>query len=611
MAVAITEESGRQMPRIFANWHRTAPRRVVKPYGRGELSNGWTAWLEYLVRRKQPGEPPFLAGREPPLLWSLPPEWIGTFGNCKLHDVARTLASEKDNPHSVVASQLHNLADLSAPHSFAQVFDELILAYSLPRLSRELSADRWWQLLERLYDLASEAQLSRVDWPADPYDVLRQQLLAGELPFALSYLFPEIRSLRALRKPARETYSEALIQLTDGEGLPHARLLPVFGPLIACWTRARWLGDRLSRRCWSPAAEYQYRWLVRQAIRLTDGDHRFVLTPDGAQSAASNAPLLEMAIDLAGRRRERAAFHAAQLACSATRKVFSATKSLPKPSLDSDWSGISVMASGWSRGSTRLALDYSDNPLRLELLANGQRLFIGTWPFETTCDGVPAVAAGKWENLCWQSDKTCDLLELRLELSGGLRLERQLLFGRTDNVLYLADMVFAVDGQPRRLKHSFSLPVDDTARWQPESETRDGLVYNRKECTAVLPVGLPEWRADSRGGSLVKKDDRLVLTHELTGRALCSPLFLDFNPKRANTQRTWRQLTVAEWMQVMPQDVAVSYRAQCGRDQWLIYRSLGPAGNRTVLGQNIAGEFCAGRFHATGQFDDWIEIEAV
>jgi hypothetical protein len=62
-------------------------------------------------------------------------------------------------------------------------------------------------------------------------------------------------------------------------------------------------------------------------------------------------------------------------------------------------------------------------------------------------------------------------------------------------------------------------------------------------------------------------------------------------------------------MEVLPRDRAVGYRAQSGRGQWLIYRSLGPAGNRTVLGQNIAGEFCAGRFRRSGKLEEWIEIE--
>ena len=60
----------------------------------------------------------------------------------------------------------------------------------------------------------------------------------------------------------------------------------------------------------------------------------------------------------------------------------------------------------------------------------------------------------------------------------------------------------------------------------------------------------------------------------------------------------------------VPRDVAVGYRAQSGQRQWLFYRSLAPAGNRTLVGQNIAGEFCAGRLLDSGKFDEWIEIEA-
>mgnify|MGYP006197837749 CR=1 FL=1 len=54
----------------------------------------------------------------------------------------------------------------------------------------------------------------------------------------------------------------------NGEGLPHARLLPLLGPLFACWTRARWIGGRLGGGPWSRGADSQYQWLVRHVIRL-------------------------------------------------------------------------------------------------------------------------------------------------------------------------------------------------------------------------------------------------------------------------------------------------------------------------------------------------------
>ena len=66
---------------------------------------------------------------------------------------------------------------------------------------------------------------------------------------------------------------------------------------------------------------------------------------------------------------------------------------------------------------------------------------------------------------------------------------------------------------------------------------------------------------------------------------------------------------MAESLSVVSRDVAVGFRAQSGPDQWIVYRSLAPAGNRTVMGQNISGEFAAGRFPASGEIKSWIETE--
>jgi hypothetical protein len=126
-----------------------------------------------------------------------------------------------------------------------------------------------------------------------------------------------------------------------------------------------------------------------------------------------------------------------------------------------------------------------------------------------------------------------------------------------------------------------------------------------------MPLALHEWRADPRGGSLVEENGRLILSQRQHGSAICCPMFFDFNRKRSKSERTWRQLTVGDMLEVVPSDIAVGYRIQSGEDQWLIYRSLGKPGNRTLLGHNVAGEFCAGRFTTAGKFKEWIEIEAV
>ena len=77
----------------------------------------------------------------------------------------------------------------------------------------------------------------------------------------------------------------------------------------------------------------------------------------------------------------------------------------------------------------------------------------------------------------------------------------------------------------------------------------------------------------------------------------------------AGRPRTWRQLTVAADLERQPADVAVGYRVQLGRDQWLIYRSLAEPANRTLLGHNLSTEMLLARFDETGEVEPLIEVE--
>jgi hypothetical protein len=145
-------------------------------------------------------------------------------------------------------------------------------------------------------------------------------------------------------------------------------------------------------------------------------------------------------------------------------------------------------------------------------------------------------------------------------------------------------------------------------RGQPE--TRDGYLGHRRALALVLPLALPEWRHDRRYGTLVGEQGGLILRHAGEGCGLVAPLFFDLDRRRRHRAATWRQLTVAEDLKVVPRDVAVGYRVQVGRQQWLIYRSLRPPGaSRTVLGQNLSSEFLAARFRPDGDVESLLEIE--
>jgi hypothetical protein len=64
-------------------------------------------------------------------------------------------------------------------------------------------------------------------------------------------------------------------------------------------------------------------------------------------------------------------------------------------------------------------------------------------------------------------------------------------------------------------------------------------------------------------------------------------------------------------LEIQPTEVAVGYRIQCAKMQWLVYQSLAPRANRTLLGHNLASEYLVGRFLATsGEVDELLEIEA-
>ena len=201
-----------------------------------------------------------------------------------------------------------------------------------------------------------------------------------------------------------------------------------------------------------------------------------------------------------------------------------------------------------------------------------------------------------------------DYLELSIELTAGARLERQILLARDELFLLLADNIHG--NGPGNISHCMRLPLDNSVSFVPEQETREGLLTAGKPIGRVLPLALPEWRTDPRFGELTMTEGRLQLEQQRLGENLACPLLVDLRRSRLSKQCTWRQLTVAEALEIQPHDVAVGYRAQCGKQQWLIYRSLTEPANRSLLGQNLSSECLVARFLApSGEIDELLEIE--
>jgi hypothetical protein len=275
--------------------------------------------------------------------------------------------------------------------------------------------------------------------------------------------------------------------------------------------------------------------------------------------------------------------------------------------MHSEWAEVAVMRRCWKRNAERLAIHYGSGAVQLELIAGRDILLAGTWDFQITSAGEPVRIVSPWEEICWVSDEAADYLELEADLEGGSTVQRQILLAREDRFLYAADVILGAS--PHSLEYRARIPLGPAIQFQPASESREGFLAGGGPRGMVLPLAAPEWRSDHRYGSLEAVDGSLELRQHAVGPNLCCPLFIDLHPRRMARQRTWRQLTIAESLVVQPRSVAVGYRVQCGRKQWLIYRSLSARASRSVLGQNVSSEFLVARFLRDGTMEELIEIE--
>jgi hypothetical protein len=242
-----------------------------------------------------------------------------------------------------------------------------------------------------------------------------------------------------------------------------------------------------------------------------------------------------------------------------------------------------------------------------ELQVGGQVLWSGPLATEISVDGAPIRIAGEWDQLCWESNKDVDYVELQGRFGADVKVQRQLLLCKEDRLLFIADALLG--RRPVAWEHRLEFPLAGPTRFAPEPKTNEGFLVQKGKRFRVFPLALPEWRLGNASGELSSNGDRLVQCFSARGQNTFVPLVIDLVPNRARLDVTWRHLTVAESRRNVRRDEAVSFRLQVGRRQWLVYRSLTPPANRTTLGQNYATEFVFAKFLSDGTTDPLIEIE--
>lgn len=284
----------------------------------------------------------------------------------------------------------------------------------------------------------------------------------------------------------------------------------------------------------------------------------------------------------------------------------------PPPELASSPNGQprNVLLRQGAPSAAELAVDWSSAVLQASLRVVARPLLSGAWQATVRVAGVEKLAAGAWSEVCRHHDAKCDYLELEQPLEDGWKLVRQMLLARRDRFLLLADSAVGPPDARVPIEYQLHWPLAEGVACAWAEESWEGwLVRGKQRQASVLPLELPEWRAAWEDAALASTDGRLHLRQTARGRALCAPLWFDLDRKRLRRALTWRRLTVGENLAVVPRDEAVGYRVQVGREQWLIYNSLAPVGNRSVLGLNTCAALVCGRFLPSGKIEEIVVIE--
>jgi hypothetical protein len=256
------------------------------------------------------------------------------------------------------------------------------------------------------------------------------------------------------------------------------------------------------------------------------------------------------------------------------------------------------------------AIDFSGPTVQVQVCASGHLLLSGTWDWSAAAAGTTLARAGDWKEVGWHRERCCDYLEIELPLSDGYKLERQIFFARNELFFFAADCLIGPPDTICEMHYTHAIPLAAGVSFSAAEQTCESwLSSDGGRMASVIPLAQPEWRSAYRHARLTTSDDKLAMEQAAHGRRLLSPLWIDIHPSRIRRPITWRQLTVGENLAAVNRDVAVGYRVQAGNEQWLVYRSLAPVANRSIMGHNTYGSFVCGRIKPDGSVKDILTME--
>ncbi len=496
--------------------------------------------------------------------------------------------------------------------------------HGLRELGGELPQSLWLETLQSI--------LTQVDraWSEEPEKGLFPWLLwACEVPLALA---TKLSHLGGKDRMVLETIERLNRVLEAADDSLENWLMHGGHQLRACLAsivRCSWSMSSLGTKGFYAKQRKSLAKLVELAVRLSDRNGGPLLSEHGIESddaelwnalseiCAPNKKLVRL-LQVSGLRTLRQTNRK-----SASRSLKAITKSeivrLPALGFYSEKAELASMRKAWDQPGVRMAIDYSQEPMRIDILDfEGNRIISGDWDLQITRDGQAIETDVGWSDVCWFSDDDVDYLEIECGLEGVVRIQRQMMLIRDESMIFMCDTLLADQSANWGVRSILNVAPDFEIR--QDKKHHEAELHHRDSTTTgtgdgrhalVLPLALPEWRRSPSIGKLEPKAGQLVLSQEVLGKRLMCPMVIVPRKPSKNQPYTWRHLTVAEDLQIQPREIAQAYRVQVGKDQMVFYRSLAKTIRRSAMGLHMNSEFYAARFDPSdGEFEAIVEIDS-
>jgi hypothetical protein len=459
---------------------------------------------------------------------------------------------------------------------------------SFPQLTQVIEPKSAQQLLQTL--IATTQPDCRIDLERQP---LVAQLIHGELALRLASMFGGLLP-NEITDDAHQAIRFAISELLDSNGLPQAKLVDDFHALVACWIRCAILAKAMRSKLLDATTKQTFHNALQQLFRMTRKNGTPIFSDK--HEGQFQSQLYAAATHVANSTKLKNISKLVLPRVSGRQREAISHKSLPESTDYSEWSEVALLQSKWLRDCPKVAVVFDQRRTRLEISC-GPTIVSGLWDLHLSLNGELLAPEADIAVVCWHSDDDCDLLELEVRYAHDIVVQRQILLSREDAFVFLADAVISKGPQAQEtIEYHSTLPISVNKMFIAETETTEGFIVGKKRLAAVLPLSLPEWRSACRHGSQqLLSGNRLQLSQRFTGCGYF-PTFIDMNLNRIKKPLTWRQLTVAERLEIVPGSVAAAFRAQVNDSQWLFYRSLTEPRNRSFFGVNVACEFYSADF---------------